>query len=162
MIDHIFQCYGQTIGGRGVGVVIAIRDGDEAHAHERENVLQVIAGLYIVPAKAREVLHYNTVGLAASDSLHHCLKTGPVKVGAGLSVIFKNAYELQSWSVRYVLPEQLLLVLQRLAVGAVPCFKDGQSGIPYSQISWSRLRARLGLYGHSGLPAVFRTNQVLA
>ena len=125
-------------------------------------MLQVIAGLYIVPAKAREVLHYNTVGLAASDSLHHCLKTGPVKVGAGLSVIFKNAYELQSWSVRYVLPEQLLLVLQRLAVGAVPCFKDGQSGIPYSQISWSRLRARLGLYGRSGLPAVFRADQVLA
>ena len=125
-------------------------------------MLQIVAGLYIVPAKTGEVFHHDTVSPAASDGFHHCLKAGPVKVGAGLPIIFKNANELQFRSVHYVLPKQFLLILQRLAVGAVPCFKNGQPGISHGQIGWSRRRERLGRYGHSGLPAVFRPDLVLA
>lgn len=67
--------------------VIAVVDRNEAHAHEREDFLQVSAGINIVSGKTGEILADDTVDLFLPDILHHLLEAGAIEVYARIAVI---------------------------------------------------------------------------
>ena len=62
-------------------------DGNEAHTLHGQYPLQILACIYVVTAKAAQILDYDAVHLATVHIFHHADKGRSVKIGAGIAVI---------------------------------------------------------------------------
>ena len=74
---------------RIVFAVVAVVDRNETDTEEGEYLLQIVAHLHIVTAKARKILDDDAVNFPTAHHLQHRLDPGPFKVGAATSIILK-------------------------------------------------------------------------
>ena len=107
------------IAQRHVFTVQIVIDRDEPDAHIRENGFQILAGLDIFTAKARQVFYNDAVRLLFSDGIHNALKARPVIVGAGVTVIYLLPHHRDLRVPLHKLMDQLSLVVDTLALIAL-------------------------------------------
>ena len=114
--------------------VVVVIDGDEAHTHEGENLLDVFPHAQVVPAEAGQILDYDAVDLASLDLGHHLLKGRTVKIGTRVAVVHFHAALPQLRVARQIITDQILLARDAVAfllVAVLMGQADISAGIPY-------------------------------
>ena len=135
IIHYVFQRNDVAVAGPFCGQrVERVIDRDKANIEKRKYPHQVVSRFQVVPAKAGEVLDYNTVNLTPAHILHQTFKTGSFKVCSGPPVIAIQATETQIRLVVYVSAYQFLLRFNRVCTG-FPTVLNREAGIASSFVN---------------------------
>ena len=129
LVDEIFQrneiAVRAPLGGEGVEAVV---DGDEAHAQEWKDALQIVAGFLVVSAKAGQVFDHDAVYMPFAYFLHHLFKLRTVKVRACSSVITEQPIQGKRWVIFDEPEQEIFLPLYGIRAGFAAVL-HGQTGI---------------------------------
>ena len=122
-VDDVGHAHGNELGS-GVhvarGGVDAIVDGDEANPVADKNIVQILAALAGVSAKAAQVLDHHAVDLSGVDILHHPPEAGTVKIGAGPAVVDVGVVDGDIRVKLQMLPENFPLIGDGVGFRLVP------------------------------------------
>ena len=129
VVDQILERHDQRIGLRlfAAGIIVVI-DGNEPHAHERKNLLQIPSCIDVVSGKPAEVFADHTVDFLGLDILHHLPEARTFKVDAGIAVIRILLNDHKFRMPAHIVPDDLLLARYGIALRLVAVIA-GKTGI---------------------------------
>ena len=89
--------------------VDAVIHGDVTHPVQREKLLDIVAGLYVIAPEPRQILGYNRVDFARADKLQHFAKSRAVEAYAGIAVVGYYAHDKKA-VLRRIAGQKITLV----------------------------------------------------
>ena len=137
VVEQIFQRHVQVVPGALMGGVDSVIDGDEADAIFRENLLQIAAGLNVLPAQPGQVLYNHAVDLAGNDVVHHLLEGGAVEQDAAVTVVHPLRHQLDIRLAGNEVLDELALVGDAVTLGGA-VRRVGQAEIPVRPVFWAQ------------------------